>query len=56
MSEQAESNNQKESPTPLKNKLPKKPMVPKNSFSFYWIYGIIAVVLIAMQVMNFSTP
>jgi len=56
MSEQAESNNQKESPTPLKNKLPKKPMVPKNSFSFYWIYGIIAVVLVAMQVMNFSTP
>ena len=38
----------------LKDKFPKKPNLPKNPFNFYWIYGIIAVGLIAMQVMNFS--
>ena len=35
-----------------KNKFPKKPNIPKNPFSFYWIYGIIVVGLIAMQLMN----
>ncbi|MDP1744768.1 MAG: ATP-dependent zinc metalloprotease FtsH [Bacteroidota bacterium] len=30
--------------------------MPKNPFNFYWIYGIIAVALIAMQLMNFSSP
>ena len=34
----------------------KKPKLPKSSFNFYWIYGIIAVALIAMQVLNFSSP
>ncbi len=38
----------------LKDNFPKKPNLPKNPFNFYWIYGIIAVGLIAMQVMNFS--
>jgi ATP-dependent metalloprotease FtsH len=32
-----------------KNKFPKKPNMPKNPFSFYWIYGIIVVALIAME-------
>ena len=34
----------------------KKTKLPKSSFNFYWIYGIIAVALIAMQVLNFSSP
>lgn len=38
----------------LKDKFPKKSNMPKNPFSFYWIYGIIAVALIAMQVMSYS--
>jgi cell division protease FtsH len=38
----------------LKDKFPKKPNLPKTPFSFYWIYAIIAVALIAMQVLNFN--
>lgn len=45
MSEQQEQDNKK---------FPKKPNLPKSPFSFYWIYGLIAVALIAMQVVNFS--
>ena len=45
-----------EPPENKKDGLPKKPKLPKNGFNFYWIYGIIAVALIAMQVMNFSSP
>jgi ATP-dependent metalloprotease FtsH len=37
-----------------KNPFSKKPNLPKNPFNFYWIYGIIAVGLIALQTMNFS--
>ncbi len=40
----------------LKSKFPKKPNLSKNPFNFYWIYGIIAVALIAMEMMNFSSP
>lgn len=36
------------------DKFPKKPNMPKTPFNFYWIYGIIAVALIAFQVMNFK--
>ena len=32
-----------------KSKFPKKPNIPKNPFSFYWIYGIIVVALIVME-------
>ncbi len=46
MSEQEENKNS------LKNKLPKKPNLPKNPFNFYWIYGIIAVGIIALQLMS----
>jgi cell division protease FtsH len=35
-----------------KDKFPKKPNLPKTPFNFYWIYGIIAVALIAFQVMS----
>ncbi len=38
--------------SPKNNKFPKKPNMPKSPFNFYWIYGIIAVGLIAMQMMN----
>ena len=34
------------------NKIPKKPTLPKTPFNFYWIYGIIAVALIAMEMMH----
>ncbi len=50
MSEQEKPSDSKN----LKDKFPKKPNLPKNPFNFYWIYGIIAVGLIAMQVMNFT--
>ena len=53
MTEQQE-NNKPEEKGPLKSKFPKKPNLPKNPFNFYWIYGIIAVALLAMQLMNFS--
>ncbi|HEX8517368.1 MAG TPA: ATP-dependent zinc metalloprotease FtsH [Bacteroidia bacterium] len=35
-----------------KDKFPKKPNLPKTPFNFYWIYGIIAVALIAFQLLN----
>jgi cell division protease FtsH len=35
-----------------KDKFPKKPNLPKSPFNFYWIYGIIAVALIAFQLMG----
>jgi ATP-dependent metalloprotease FtsH len=42
---------EQENNTP-KDKFPKKPNLPKTPFNFYWIYGIIAVALIAFQLMN----
>ena len=39
-----------------KGKFPKKPNIPKTPFNFYWIYGIIAVAIILMQVLFSSTP
>ena len=56
MSEQPEANKPEEKNSSLKNKFPKKPNLPKNPFNFYWIYGIIAVALIAIQLMNFGSP
>jgi len=49
MSEQQE---QKPENKNLKDKFLKKPNLPKNPFNFYWIYGIIAVVLIGIQLMS----
>src|SRR6218665_262435 len=37
-----------------KDKFPKKPNMPKSPFNFYWIYAIIAVGLIAFQVISFK--
>ncbi len=34
-----------------KGKFPKKPNLPKNPFNFYWIYGIIAVGIIVMNML-----
>ena len=36
----------------IKDKLPKKPQMPKNQFNFYWIYGVIVVILFALSVYN----
>lgn len=49
MSDQQQSGNKN-----MRDKFPKKPNLPKTPFNFYWIYGIIAVALIAMQVMSYS--
>jgi len=56
MSEPIENNKPEDKNSSLKSKFPKKPNLPKNPFNFYWIYGIIAVALIAMQLLNFSSP
>ncbi|MFL5765698.1 MAG: ATP-dependent zinc metalloprotease FtsH [Bacteroidia bacterium] len=37
-----------------KNQFPKKPGMPKSPFNFYWIYGIIAVGLIVVQLVYSS--
>jgi ATP-dependent metalloprotease FtsH len=43
-------NKKDEKRNPFQNKM----KTPKNPFNFYWIYGIIAVALIALQTMNFG--
>lgn len=45
---------EQENKNSLRDKLPKKPNLPKSPFNFYWIYGIIAVGIIAIQVMNLN--
>lgn len=49
-------NNQQKSGenNPFKERGPKKPGPPKNSFNFYWIYAFIIVALIAISLVNFS--
>ena len=39
----------------LKSKFPKKPNLPKNPFNFYWIYGLIAVAIVATQLFYSSS-
>ena len=56
MSELKEEKKQDEKGSPFKNKLPKKNNLPKNPFNVYWIYGIIAVALIAVQLLNLNAP
>lgn len=48
------SDQQQQSNKNMRDKFPKKSNLPKTPFNFYWIYGIIVVVLIAMQVMSYS--
>jgi ATP-dependent metalloprotease FtsH len=52
MSEQQDSSNKKPSGN-LKDKMPRKPQLPKNSFNFYWIYVILVVVLLALSLFDF---
>jgi len=56
MSEQKEENKAEDKGSAFKNKFPKKPNMPKNPFNFYWIYGIIAVALIGIQLFNYNNP
>jgi AFG3 family protein len=38
----------------LKDKLPKKPQLPKNSFNFYWIYVVIVVIALGLNFIDFN--
>ncbi len=38
----------------VKDKISKKPKLPKNSFNFYWVYAIILVVFLAMSFFDFN--
>ena len=49
MSEEAEKNDPKKQFNNLKERLPKRPQLPKKSFNPYWLYGIILVTLIALE-------
>ena len=50
-----ENNDNKSQFNKMKDKLPKGKS-PKNSFNFYWIYAIIAIVLISLNLFNFEAP
>ncbi len=52
----SEQKKQPDTTNPTKSKIPKKPNIPKNPFNFYWIYGIIAIGLIIMEVMYTAAP
>ncbi len=38
----------------IKDKLPKKPQLPKNSFNFYWIYVVIVVIALGLNFIDFN--
>ena len=38
----------------IKDKLPKKPQLPKNSFNFYWIYVVIVVIVLGLNFIDFN--
>ncbi|HRG59552.1 MAG TPA: ATP-dependent zinc metalloprotease FtsH [Bacteroidia bacterium] len=38
----------------MKDKLPKKPQLPKNSFNFYWIYVVIVVIVLGLNFIDFN--
>ena len=38
----------------IKNKLPKKPQLPKNGFNFYWIYVVIVVIVLGLNFLDFN--
>ena len=38
----------------LKDKLPKKPQLPKNGFNFYWIYVVIVVIVLGLNFVDFN--
>jgi ATP-dependent metalloprotease FtsH len=37
----------------LKNKLPKKPQLPKNNFNYYWIYVALVLILLSLSIFDF---
>ena len=41
MSEEQEKQNTKKQFSNLKDKLPKRPQMPKKSFNPYWLYGVL---------------
>ena len=52
----SDTNKKPEEPTkPNKDKGSKKPQLPKSPFNFYWIYGIILVVFIAISLLDFNS-
>lgn len=38
----------------MRDKLPKKPQLPKNSFNFYWIYVVIVVIVLGLNFVDFN--
>jgi len=52
MSEENQKDNDKRSG---KDKGAKKPQLPKNSFNFYWIYGIILAIFIVVALFDFNS-
>lgn len=54
MSDQ-QKDNDKKGFDKMKDKLPKKPQLPKGGFNFYWLYAIIVVVLLANLLLNFNS-
>jgi AFG3 family protein len=38
----------------MKDKLPKKPQLPKNGFNFYWIYVVIVVIALGLNFIDFN--
>ena len=54
MSEEQEKQNTKKQFSNLKDKLPKRPQMPKKSFNPYWLYGVILVALIGLEFLHIS--
>ncbi len=52
MSEDPKKNESKNQFDKVKDRLSKKPQLPKNSFNIYWIYAIILAVLIGIQLFS----
>ena len=38
----------------VKEKLSKKPSMPKNPFNIYWFYGLAVILLLGMNFLNFG--
>ena len=52
MSEEQEKQDPKKQFANLKDKLPKRPQMPKKSFNPYWLYGVILVALIGLEFLH----
>src|ERR1022692_755997 len=49
MSEDPKKNENKNQFDKVKDRLTKKPQLPKNSFNIYWIYAVILAILIGLE-------